>query len=320
MVQLLKLLDYRQPISPVFSMLTLDRVKGLYLDHLTVERGLAKNTLSAYQQDLNRFILTVGKNEVKYVEQITSENLSKYLADLSSAKLSATSMARHFAAIKGFFKFAVKENMIATDPSASISSPKLPSRLPKALQVTEIDRLIATVSTPDLVGYRNLAILEFMYGTGCRISEVADLDIDDLDLVEHTVRVSGKGEKQRLVPLGAYASNALNQYLVSARPSFVSGKAVDTAAVFRNQRGGRLTRQGIWAILRQAAAAAEIPHMTPHSLRHSFATHLLEGGADIRVVQELLGHSSVATTQIYTKVSIDGLRSVYAHSHPRASR
>lgn len=300
-------------------MLTLDRVKGLYLNHLTVERGLAENTLSAYQQDLNRFILAVGKNEIKYVEQVTAEDLSVYLANLSSAKLSATSMARHFAAIKGFFKFAVKENIIPSDPTVAISTPKLPSRLPKALQVLEIDSLIAAVATPDLVGYRNLAILEFMYGTGCRISELTDLDIDDLDLVEHVVRLRGKGDKQRLVPLGEYAISALNKYLVSARPSFVSGKAVDTAAVFRNQRGGRLTRQGVWAILREAAAAAEIPDVTPHSLRHSFATHLLEGGADIRVVQELLGHSSVATTQIYTKVSIDGLRSVYAHSHPRAS-
>jgi len=301
-------------------MLTLDRVKGLYLNHLTVERGLAENTLSAYQQDLNRFILTVGKDELKYIDQVTADNLSNYLADLSAAKLSATSMARHFAAIKGFFKFAVKENIITTDPTVSIATPKLPSRLPKALQVSEIEKLITAVSTPNLVGYRNLAILEFMYGTGCRISELTDLDVDDLDLVEYTVRLRGKGDKQRLVPLGEYAITALNKYLVAARPSFTSGKTVDTGAVFRNQRGGRLTRQGVWAILRQAAFTAEITDMTPHSLRHSFATHLLEGGADIRVVQELLGHSSVATTQIYTKVSIDGLRSVYAHSHPRASR
>jgi integrase/recombinase XerD len=318
-VQWLKLLDYRQPISPAFSMLTLDRVKGLYLNHLTVERGLAENTLSAYQQDLNRFILSVGKNDLKYIDQVTADNLSNYLADLSAAKLSATSLTRHFAAIKGFFKFAVKENIISTDPTVSIATPKLPSRLPKALPVSEIEKLIAVVSTPNLVGYRNLAILEFMYGTGCRISELTGLDVDDLDIVEHTVRLRGKGDKQRLVPLGEYAITALNKYLVAARPSFSSGKTVDTAAVFRNQRGGRLTRQGVWAILRQAAVAAEISDMTPHSLRHSFATHLLEGGADIRVVQELLGHSSVATTQIYTKVSIDGLRSVYAHSHPRAS-
>lgn len=299
-------------------MTKVDRVKNLYLNHLTVERGLSINTLSAYRADLNRFSIALEHRKFTDIEQVSTDVISDYISELTAMKLTPTTIARHFAALKGLFKFALKENLIKSDPTISISTPKLPSRLPKALSISQMQELIKAVDKKNLVGYRDLAIVEFMYGTGCRISELTELDIDDLDLTERTVRLSGKGNKQRLVPVGEFAHTALNQYLVSARPNFVSGSATDTAAVFRNQRGGRLTRQGIWAILQKAATDAGIADLTPHSLRHSFATHLLEGGADIRVVQELLGHASVATTQIYTKISIDGLRSVYAHSHPRA--
>lgn len=299
-------------------MTKVDRVKNLYLNHLTVERGLSSNTLSAYRADLNRFSITLEQKKLTEIEQVSADIIAEYISELTVMKLTPTTIARHFAALKGLFKFALKENLIKSDPTVFISTPKLPSRLPKALSIAQLQELIKAVDKKDLVGYRNLAIVEFMYGTGCRISELTELDIDDLDLTERTVRLSGKGNKQRLVPIGEFAHAALNQYLVSARPNFVSGSTNDTAAVFRNQRGGRLTRQGVWAILQKAATAAGIAGLTPHSLRHSFATHLLEGGADIRVVQELLGHASVATTQIYTKISIDGLRSVYAHSHPRA--
>ena len=299
-------------------MTKVDRVKNLYLNHLTVERGLSSNTLSAYRADLNRFSITLEQKKLTEIEQVSADIIAEYISELTVMKLTPTTIARHFAALKGLFKFALKENLIKSDPTVFISTPKLPSRLPKALSIAQLQELIKAVDKKDLVGYRNLAIVEFMYGTGCRISELTELDIDELDLTERTVRLSGKGNKQRLVPIGEFAHAALNQYLVSARPNFVSGSTTDTAAVFRNQRGGRLTRQGVWAILQKAATDAGIAGLTPHSLRHSFATHLLEGGADIRVVQELLGHASVATTQIYTKISIDGLRSVYAHSHPRA--
>lgn len=299
-------------------MTKVDRVKNLYLNHLTVERGLSSNTLSAYRADLNRFSITLEQKKLTEIEQVSTDVITDYISELTAIKLTPTTIARHFAALKGLFKFALKESLIKSDPTVSISTPKLPSRLPKAISISQMQELIKAVDKKDLVGFRNLAIVEFMYGTGCRISELTELDIDDLDLTERTVRLSGKGNKQRLVPIGEFAHAALNQYLVSARPNFVSGSATDTSAVFRNQRGGRLTRQGVWAILQKAATDAGIADLTPHSLRHSFATHLLEGGADIRVVQELLGHASVATTQIYTKISIEGLRSVYAHSHPRA--
>lgn len=299
-------------------MTTLERVSQLYVNHLTVERGLSQNTLLAYRSDLRKFITFIESTNCKLIADITADQISEYLTYLVSLKLSPRSINRNFAAIKGLFSFAVKEGFINQDCTLAIATPKVPSRLPKALSVREVDQLLSVVKASEPVGYRNQAILEFMYATGARISEVVSLDIDDLNLADSVVILNGKGGKQRMVPIGEYAVRALNKYLVSARPSFNSGKNVATAAVFRNQRGGRLTRQGIWGMLHQVAQLAGISDLTPHSLRHSFATHLLEGGADIRVVQELLGHASVATTQIYTKVTIDNLRNVYAHSHPRA--
>lgn len=299
-------------------MLTVERLKNQYLSHLTVERGLSENTLSAYRSDLIRFTEFLSDHQIVHLNELVSESIVKYLKDLNAADLSATTLARHFASIKGLFKFALREGYISIDPTISLTTPKIPSRLPKALTNSQIDLLLKSVTASEPVGYRNLAILEFMYGTGCRISEITALDVDDLNLAERIVKLSGKGNKERIVPLGEYAVDALNKYLILARPSFLSSQSSDTSAVFRNQRGGRLTRQGIWGILRGAASVAKIEGMTPHSLRHSFATHLLEGGADIRVVQELLGHSSVSTTQIYTRVTLDGLRNVYAGSHPRA--
>ncbi|MGA1329338.1 MAG: tyrosine recombinase [Candidatus Nanopelagicales bacterium] len=232
--------------------------------------------------------------------------------------MAARSINRHLAAIKGLFRYALKEKFITTDCTLSVVPPKLPIRLPKALSIAQVEAILNLTKLNEPTDYRDRAILELMYATGARISEVVNLDVDDVDLVDKVVKLTGKGNKQRLVPIGEFATNALNQYLISARPALVSGVKTDTAALFRNFRGGRLTRQGIWGIINRAAQTAKIDEITPHSLRHSFATHLLEGGADIRVVQELLGHSSVATTQIYTKVTIDALRSVYAHSHPRA--
>ena len=296
----------------------LESATQLFLNHLTIERGLSENTLKAYRTDLNDFVYYLLKDDKVEIESLSLDIISKYLEALSDKNMSKTTIARKLAAIKGFFRFLAKENMVGSDLTSSIASPKIPLRLPKALTIDEVTRLINTVKLNSPADYRDHAILEFMYATGCRISELVSADIDDLDLENQIVKLSGKGSKQRIVPLGDYALNSLNRYLISARPAVSGGALVDAAALFRNLRGGRLSRQGVWGVIRKYAKKAGIEAITPHSLRHSFATHLIDGGADIRVVQELLGHASVATTQIYTKVTIEGLRGVYAVSHPRA--
>ena len=295
-----------------------DKVVSLYIGYLKVERGLSANTLSAYKSDLNHFTNFLHQKSIVDLNSVSLELFSSYLRSLTKViNMNPTSVSRHFSSIKGLVNFATKENLISTDFTLGIQSPKLATKLPKAISLEQIEQILKATFSNTPTGYRDTAILEFMYATGARISEVVALDVDDLDLDNKVVKLSGKGNKERLVPIGDYAQQALSKYLVSSRPSLV-GSAVDAAAFFRNQRGGRLSRQGIWGVVAKACQTAKIYGVTPHTLRHSFATHLLEGGADIRVVQELLGHSSVATTQIYTKVTIDGLRSVYAHSHPRA--
>jgi integrase/recombinase XerD len=244
-------------------------------------------------------------------------------------------------AVRGLHAFAAAQGLTAADPARQVRPPAPPRRLPKAITVDEVERLLAAAgplpgpaSAPGpgaaatAVQLRDRALLEFLYGTGARISEAVGLDIDELDLAgEEVVRLSGKGGKQRMVPVGSYASQALQAYLIRARPALAAAavrsaalpaRASATAAVFLNARGGRLTRQGAWLVLRAAAGRAGLASLSPHTLRHSFATHLLDGGADIRVVQELLGHASVTTTQVYTLVTVDRLREVYAATHPRA--
>lgn len=295
-----------------------DKVVSLYIGYLKVERGLSTNTIFAYKSDLTQFTNFLDQKSIVDLNSVSLELFSSYLRSLTKEmNMNPTSVARHFSSIKGLVDFATKENLISIDFTIGIQSPKLATKLPKAISLEQIEQILKATSSNTPTGYRDTAILEFMYATGARISEVVALDVDDLDLDRKVVKLSGKGNKERLVPIGDYAQQALSKYLVSSRPSLV-GSAVDAAAFFRNQRGGRLSRQGIWGVVTKACQTAKIDGVTPHTLRHSFATHLLEGGADIRVVQELLGHSSVATTQIYTKVTIDGLRSVYAHSHPRA--
>ena len=295
-----------------------DKVVSLYIGYLKVERGLSANTISAYKSDLTQFTNFLHQKSIVDLNSVSLELFSSYLRSLTKViNMNPTSVSRHFSSIKGLVNFATKENLISTDFTIGIQSPKLATKLPKAISLEQIEQILKATFSNTPTGYRDTAILEFMYATGARISEVVALDVDDLDLDNKVVKLSGKGNKERLVPIGDYAQQALSKYLVSSRPSLV-GSAVDAAAFFRNQRGGRLSRQGVWGVVAKACQTAKIDGVTPHTLRHSFATHLLEGGADIRVVQELLGHSSVATTQIYTKVTIDGLRSVYAHSHPRA--
>jgi integrase/recombinase XerD len=279
--------------------------------------------------------------------QLTGTDIAAFLAglregDAEHVPLAASSAGRAVVAVRGLHAFAVAQGLADADPARQVHPPRPPRRLPKAITVDEVERLLSAAGPlagdvgPDgpeaRARLRDRALLEFLYGTGARISEAVDLDIDDLDLagdgVAGTVRLSGKGGKQRIVPVGSYARQALEAYLVRARPALAArgargargakGSRSAAPAVFLNARGGRLTRQGAWMVLRAAAERAGLPPLSPHTLRHSFATHMLDGGADIRVVQELLGHASVTTTQIYTLVTVDKLREIYVAAHPRA--
>ncbi len=304
-----------------------------------MERGLAANTLESYRRDLSRYqqiLAAAGRTEI---DAVTSTDIASYVASLREGDadhppLAASSAGRAMAAVRGLHAFACRHGMTAADPARPVPPPVPPRRLPKAISVDEVERLLdAAGPAPgidDPRPIRDRALLEFLYATGARISEATGLDVDDLTLDgEPAVLLDGKGGKQRIVPLGRYAAAALSAYLVRARPALAAGAARGRAragrpggsvspALFLNARGGRLTRQGAWAVLRAAAERANLSRVSPHTLRHSFATHLLDGGADIRVVQELLGHASVTTTQIYTLVTVEKLREVYAASHPRA--
>lgn len=291
-----------------------------YLRHLTLERGLSKNTLSAYRNDLEKYFGFLEKRSRDPLSA-TSKDVEDFSLDIARA-LSASSRARLLASLRGYHKFLVLENQRNDDPTKRLRSPKLPMRLPKALSQQEVMQLIeASGPAPDdesadYLRLRNRAIVELMYSTGARVSEIVGLDLDEVD-DSGLMRVRGKGSKERLVPVGSYAKAALDAYLVRSRP--VLSARGSARALFLNQRGARLSRQSIWEIIQRAAEGLG-KEVSPHSLRHSFATHLLEGGADVRVVQELLGHASVTTTQIYTMVSVDTLREVYLAAHPRAQR
>ena len=289
-----------------------------YLDHLSAEKGSSPHTLAAYRTDLNQYVRFCGSHDITEIGQIRSADVSAFVVELRSSprSLAATSVARYLAAIRGLHEFAVAEREVASNVAAEVRPPVAALRLPHALPVSDVTRLLDTPGA-DATGLRTAAVLEFLYGSGCRVSEAVGCDLDDLDLTRHSVRLFGKGRKERVVPLGSHAVAALEAYLVRIRPG--QAEKTGSPAVFLNNRGGRLTRQSMWNILKQAAAQAELPADThPHTLRHSFATHLLQGGADIRVVQELLGHASVTTTQIYTQVTIEHLREVFLTSHPRA--
>jgi integrase/recombinase XerD len=276
------------------------------------------------------------------IDDVSSQDVADYLAGLREGDdehrpLAASSAGRAVVAVRGLHAFALAEGMARADPAKAIRPPTPPRRLPKAISVAEVEKLLAAACTgPSAL--RDRALLELLYGTGARISEAVSLDVDDLDLagearwspggpattrtqVAATVRLNGKGGKQRLVPVGSFARQAIEAYLVRARPALAVAArgGQPSPALFLNARGGRLTRQGAWGALRAAAQRAGLPEVSPHVLRHSFATHLLDGGADVRVVQELLGHASVTTTQVYTLVTVDKLREVYAAAHPRAA-
>ncbi|HEY6313687.1 MAG TPA: site-specific tyrosine recombinase XerD [Streptosporangiaceae bacterium] len=296
-----------------------------YLEYLVVERGLAANTVEAYRRDLRRYSSALAGQGKARLGDVTSADVAEFLASLREGDaehegLAVSSAARTVIAVRGLHAFAVARGLAEADPAREVAPPTPPKRLPKAITLAEVERLLA-VPGDDPRALRDRALLEFLYGTGARISEATGLDVDELRLDDDpVVRLAGKGGKQRVVPVGSYAVRALEAYLVRARPALAaaSRRVSVTPAVFLNARGGRLTRQGAWGILHAAAERARLAEVSPHTLRHSFATHMLDGGADIRVVQELLGHASVATTQIYTLITVDRLREVYASSHPRA--
>ncbi|MEV6271460.1 site-specific tyrosine recombinase XerD [Kribbella sp. NPDC051936] len=303
------------------------RAVSAYLDHLTVERGLAANTLASYRRDLRRYGGFLAASGIDDLGRITEAVISDFLmrlreGDADHPPLTASSAGRTVVAVRGFHKFCVREGLTAVDPAAAVKPPAPPQRLPKALSVDEVTRVLAAAAgaeaEPAVLATRDAALLEFLYGTGARISEAVGLDVDDIDLDAGAVLLRGKGSKERVVPVGTYARDALSAYQVRGRPELVS-RGRGTPALFLNARGGRLSRQSAWTVLRRAAQRAGIAkEISPHTLRHSYATHLLDGGADVRVVQELLGHASVTTTQVYTLVTVDKLREVYATSHPRA--
>ncbi|MDO5864184.1 MULTISPECIES: site-specific tyrosine recombinase XerD [Paenarthrobacter] len=325
-----------------------DRAMTDYLQHVGVERGLAANTLSAYKRDLARYANFLAAQGVSGPRDITRHHVTAFVQALSdgsdgASALNVRSAARTVVAVRGLHKFWALEGITTADPASEVHPPMPGRRLPKAITVDEVTRILEAAGTDTATGLRDRALLEFLYSTGARISEAVGLDVDDVSLdstaTDSTstdgvapdgvapdgavgepaiVRLFGKGSKERLVPLGSYGARAINAYVVRGRPLLAS-KGKGTPALFLNARGGRISRQSAWTILKTAAEKANITKdVSPHTLRHSFATHLLEGGADVRVVQELLGHASVTTTQVYTLVTADTLREVYAAAHPRA--
>ncbi|MCK0113145.1 site-specific tyrosine recombinase XerD [Ornithinimicrobium sp. F0845] len=310
-------------------------VRG-WLDHLRVERGASVHTLKAYERDLGRYLSFLRGRGITAPEGVSEQAVTDFLAHLRTGHgerkpLAPSSAARALVAVRGFHKFLAAEGDVPNDPAQVVAPPTPARRLPKAISIGEVERLLDAAAVGDTpASLRDRALLEVLYGSGARVSEAIGLDVDDIDLGDGAagqydegtpgavVRLFGKGNKERIVPLGRYATAALDAWLVRGRPTFAA-KGKGTAAVFLNQRGGRLSRQSAWNVIQQAAERADLSgHVSPHTLRHSFATHLLDGGADVRVVQELLGHASVTTTQIYTLVTAQHLREVYAQAHPRA--
>ncbi|ROR29047.1 integrase/recombinase XerD [Curtobacterium sp. JUb34] len=331
-------------------MIPLDRATETYLRHVAIERGLSQHTLSAYRRDLAVFTSWLatapvvdsdgadragGASAIDDVGRLARADVSEFVTHLATkpdGPLAPRSIARMLSSVRSFTAFVAGEGWLPLDPGTAVRPPKAPMRLPKAISVEDMERLLGAVSVDadDPVQLRDKALLELLYATGARISEAVGLSVDDVTTLSDdsapdadglaVVKVTGKGNKQRVVPLGSFARAAIDAYLVRARPVFAA-RGPSTPALFLGARGARLSRQSAWLVIQSAAEAAGLEaHVSPHTFRHSFATHLLEGGADVRVVQELLGHASVATTQIYTMVTADMLRDVYQTAHPRARR
>lgn len=312
------------PLPPAPGPALVDAVR-IYLDHLAVERGVASNTLAAYRRDLRRWIEHLAGRGVVDPREVTEADVAEFLADMREGApgqrpLAATSAGRALVAVRGLHRFLALEGVVDVDAAAGVRPPRTPLRLPRALRYDQVEALLDAAALAPRVetGLRDRALLEMLYATGARISEAVALDVDDVPVDAAAVRLRGKGGRERVVPVGRQARGALAAWLVRGRAALASAGR-GTPALFVNARGGRLSRQSAWAVLRDSAERAGITaEVSPHVLRHSFATHLLEGGADVRVVQELLGHASVTTTQVYTLVTVDMVREVYAAAHPRA--
>lgn len=294
-----------------------------YLRHLVVERGLSDNTVQAYRRDLLRYQEYLGSRGIGSLAEVTRVDVEEFRRHLDHIGLAPASVTRCVVAVRNLHRFAVGSGQLQADVTAGMSPGTRSRRLPKALSMDQVESLLAAPDTSTVEGLRDAALLELLYGTGARVSEVCALDVDDirpvLDDPDLGLRLIGKGDKERIVPLGSYAAKAVDAWLIRGRPAWTEIGNGEHALLL-NTRGRRLSRQSAWAVIRRAGEAAglDVEHLSPHSLRHSYATHLLDGGADVRVVQELLGHSSVTTTQIYTLVTADHLREVYRSSHPRA--
>ena len=296
-----------------------------FLVHIGIERGLANATVSAYESDLNKYVAWLQTHGITKPDDIAKQDVEDYIAALDADGESARSKARRLASIHEFHRFALAQHAVSADVAASVKAPKGASVLPDVLSVDEVSRLLDAAvvgGSTDPVVLRDKALLEFMYATGCRVSEAVGTNLDDIDLEEKVVRLMGKGSKQRLVPLGSYARNSVVAYLNAGRGELErrsTAKVPERRALFLNKRGKRISRQSVWEIVKTAGERAGITKpLHPHTLRHSFATHLIQGGADVRTVQELLGHASVTTTQIYTHVSPEALIETYLTAHPRA--
>ena len=294
-----------------------------YLRHLVVERGLSDNTVQAYRRDLLRYQEYLGSRGIGSLAEVTRVDVEEFRRHLDHIGLAPASVTRCVVAVRNLHRFAVGSGQVQADVTAGMSPGTRSRRLPKALSMDQVESLLAAPDTSTVEGLRDAALLELLYGTGARVSEICALDVDDirpvLDDPDLGLRLIGKGDKERIVPLGSYAAKAVDAWLIRGRPAWAEISNGEHALLL-NTRGRRLSRQSAWAVIRRAGEAAglDVEHLSPHSLRHSYATHLLDGGADVRVVQELLGHSSVTTTQIYTLVTADHLREVYRSSHPRA--
>ena len=302
--------------------LNFDALAQSFLNHVSIERGLAANSVAAYRRDLSKLSDFLGQSRV---EDIDSTKIAEFISDLKHAKLAAASINRIESTLRTFFKYLQLEHGIA-DPTLEIESSKTARRLPKALSVEDIIKLIAAaLHEGQPITLRDQTMVELLYSSGARVSELIGINMGDISLVESeegeitTLKLRGKGGKERVVPLGAFATKAIDEYKTRIRPELAAKSSKANSALFLNARGGRITRQSAWNIVLRAAESAGITQkVTPHVFRHSYATHLLDGGADIRVVQELLGHASVTTTQIYTLITIDRVRESYAMAHPRA--
>jgi tyrosine recombinase XerC len=295
--------------------ITIQRASEEFLRAIQVQRELSPNTIAAYDGDLAQFAEWAGRARVDRLGQIDRRLLRRYIAFLSERRLARRSIARKASALRSLFRWAIQRSLVASDPTDGLTTPKLDMPLPKALRAADAARLCELPPDDDPVGLRDRAVIELLYGSGLRVSELVGLDLDDIDLRARKITVLGKGRKERVVPIGDEALSALSTYLDAARASFLKS---GSPAVFLNKRGGRLNPRSVRAALDRYTSADGLPHIGPHALRHSFATHLLDGGADLRTVQELLGHESLSTTQIYTHVSTERLKAVYEQSHPRA--